>query len=223
MSLYSLFLDNRGRNINKNAHYFHVYEKHFSKHVNAASTFLEIGTGHGGSAQMWKRYFGPLARIVSIDISAKCKRYEDEQVAIRIGDQTDTQFLQSVLDEFGAFDMVLDDGSHMMKDVRATFDFLYGKIAPNGVYMIEDLHTAYWPEFGGGFRAPDSFIEFSKDRVDDLNAPHSRGSVPPSDFMRQTTSIHFYDSIIVYERGGYVSRKSLTRGGPQPEPGIADP
>ena len=212
MSLYSLFLDNQGRNINKNAHYFHIYERHFARYVGLASTFLEIGTGHGGSAQMWKRYLGPLCRIVSIDISAKCKSYEDEQVAIRIGSQSDTGFLQSVIDEFGPFDMVLDDGSHHMKDVRITFDYLSGRIAHNGVYMVEDLHTAYWPEFGGGYRHPDSFVEFSKDRVDELNAPYTRGQLPQTDFMRQTTSVHFYDSIIVYERGGYVSRKSLTKG-----------
>jgi hypothetical protein len=60
---------------------------------------------------MWKRYFGPHATIIGIDINPKCKAYEEDQIAIRIGEQQDVTFLNSVLDEFGAPDIVLDDGS----------------------------------------------------------------------------------------------------------------
>ena len=62
---------------------------------------------------MWREHL-PDATIVGLDINPKAEQYDDpyNHVHVRIGDQTDTGFLQSVLDEFGPFDTVLDDGGH---------------------------------------------------------------------------------------------------------------
>ncbi len=105
---------------------------------------------------MWKRYFGPHAAIVGIDINPECKEFEEDQIAIRIGSQSDLSFLEDVLAEFGVPDVVLDDGSHRMSDVVETFRFLYPRTADDGVYVVEDLHTAYWRSMGVGcgVRAP---------------------------------------------------------------------
>jgi cephalosporin hydroxylase len=200
LSLYEIFLANAGRPIHKAGHYIAAYERHFGKYVGRPVTFLEIGVGNGGSSQMWKRWFGPLARIVAIDINPICRQFEDEQVAVRIGDQSDVVFLQSILDEFGTLDAVLDDGSHQMDHVRASFDYLYGRIAANGVYMIEDMHTAYWPEYGGGRGDPRSFVETFKDHLDELNADHVRDGFAPTDITRSTFAMTAYDSVLVYER-----------------------
>ena len=59
MPLWSDFLTNNGRIVQKWKHYFPAYERHFAKFVNTDLTFLEIGCGAGGSLQLWKRYFGP--------------------------------------------------------------------------------------------------------------------------------------------------------------------
>jgi hypothetical protein len=156
---------------------------------------------------MWKRWFGPLARIVTIDINPVCLQYGDEQVEVRIGDQSDTAFLQSLLDEFGAFDAVLDDGSHHMDHVPATFEYLYPRIAPNGVYMIEDMHTAYWANYGGGLGAPHSMVEKFKQLVDKLNAAHVHdGSLPVDEFTRSTIAMTAYDSILVFEKTPYANK-----------------
>jgi hypothetical protein len=150
---------------------------------------------------MWKRYFGPHAQIVGIDIREECSEFEEDQISIRIGDQSDANFLAKVLEEFGEVDIVLDDGSHVMRHVVASFSFLYNKISPDGVYMVEDLHTAYWDEYGGGLRRDGSFIELCKTLLDELNADWSRNTLPPTDFTRSTQSMHFYDSMAVFERG----------------------
>lgn len=147
MSLYATFLDHTGRTIHKWKHYFPAYERHFGRYVNRPLTFLEIGCGLGGSLQMWKKYFGPHAQIIGVDIEPKCADYAEDQVAVRIGSQSDVEFLQTVLDEFGEIDIVLDDGSHRMADITASFRFLYSRIANDGIYMVEDLHTAYWEEY----------------------------------------------------------------------------
>lgn len=213
MSLYDIFLTNTGRPIHKSGHYFAAYERHFGKYVGRPVTFLEIGAGNGGSSQMWKRWLGPLARIVAIDINPVCRQFEDDQVAVRIGDQGDAAFLRSLLDEFGTPDAVLDDGSHQMDHVRASFDFLYPRIAANGVYMIEDMHTAYWPEYGGGRGDPRSVVETFKDHLDALNADHVRdGGLAPTALTRSTFAMTAYDSILVYERAPVVSKVMMMVG-----------
>jgi SAM-dependent methyltransferase len=201
MSLYAEFITNRQRVIHKWKHYFPVYERHFGPWVNKTVTLLEIGCGVGGSLQMWKRFLGPHATIVGIDIQPRCRDYEEDQIHIRIGSQQDTVFLQSVLDEFGPPDIVLDDGSHVMSQIAASFAFLYPTLSKNGVYLVEDLHTAYWEDYEGGLRREGSFIERAKTLIDELNADHTRGQLPPTDFTRTTLSMHFYDSIVVFERG----------------------
>ena len=201
MSLWAEFLTNNGRTIHKWKHYFPAYERHFSRYVNRPLTMVEIGCGAGGSLQLWKRYFGPHAQIVGIDIHLECKAFEEDQIAVRIGNQRDSAFLKRVVDEFGTPDIVLDDGSHMMTDVVATFEWLYPRTAPDGIYMVEDLHTAYWEEYQGGLNRPGTFMELCKTLLDELNADHSRGKLRPTDFTKSTQSIHFYDSIAVFERG----------------------
>ncbi len=177
--------------------------------------FLEIGCGRGGSAQMWKRYFGPHCQVVGLDINAECKGFEEDQIAIRIGSQSDLSFLQSVIDEFGTPDVVLDDGSHRMSDLVDTFRFLYDKTAKDGVYMVEDLHTAYWDEYGGGVGRQGSFIELCKTLIDELNADWSRGALEPSEFTRATLSMHFYDSIVAFERGRHLPKQDVRVSGRQ--------
>jgi Methyltransferase domain len=201
MNLWSDFLTNNSRSSSKWKHYFPIYERHFHEFVNKSIVFLEIGVGRGGSLQMWKRYFGPHARIIGIDIDPECKALEEDQIEIRIGRQQDHQFLQSVLEEFGPLDVVLDDGSHMMSHVIASFEFLYPRVTKNGIYMVEDLHTAYWPEYEGGLHRPTTFIEVCKRLIDELNADHSRGTLAPSRFTGSTLAMHFYDSVVVFERG----------------------
>jgi len=201
VSLWSEFLNHKGRTIHKWKHYFPVYEAHFSRYVNRPLTLLEIGCGEGGSLQMWKRFFGPHAQIVGIDIRPECAEFEEDQIAVRIGDQSDPAFLASIIAEFGKPDIVLDDGSHIMEHVVASFSFLYPHTAQNGLYMVEDLHTAYWDEYGGGLRRPGSFIEMCKHLLDELNADWSRGALPPTSFTSATQSMHFYDSVAVFERG----------------------
>lgn len=159
---------------------------------------------------MWKALLGPHAQIVGIDIRPECAAFEEDQIAIRIGDQSDIIFLQSILDEFGVPDIVLDDGSHIMRHLKATFEFLYPRISPSGVFLVEDLHTAYWEEYEGGLHKEGSFIEITKGLIDELNAEHTRDALAETAFSKTTQSIHIYDSICVFEKG-----KTLPKSAPR--------
>ena len=74
------------------------------------------------------------------------------------------------------------------------------------MYLVEDLHTAYWPDFGGGLSKPGTFIEIAKALIDELNADHGRDESAATDFTRTTHAICFYDSVIVFERGRYTKK-----------------
>lgn len=161
---------------------------------------------------MFSEFFGPLATVIGIDIDEKCRDLESEFTHIRIGNQSDTRFLESLLIEFGAPDIILDDGSHKMDDVRNTFDYLYPKLSKNGIYMVEDMHTAYWSEYGGGYLQKNSFIEYSKKLIDQLNFQHVRDEIPSPQFIRDTSSISFYDSIVVFEKGSVTPKRDSRTG-----------
>jgi len=210
MNSWPIFLNNSKKVIHKWKHYFPIYDKHFSRYVNRPCVFIEIGCGEGGSLQMWKSLLGPHAQIIGIDIRPECKKLEEDQINIRIGDQSDAKFLQSILDEFGVPDIILDDGSHVMTHIHSTFNYLYSKISPTGIYLVEDLHTAYWEEFEGGLKRKGSFIETIKSLIDELNADHSRGALEPTQFTNNTLSMHLYDSVCVFEKG-----RTLTKNAPR--------
>ena len=198
--LYHDFLTNRDKSVYKWLHYLPVYERHFGKFVNQSIILWEIGVAAGGSLQMWKRYFGPFAQIIGIDINPDCLAHCEDQIEIYIGDQSDTVFLQSIIDKHGTPDIIIDDGSHIMDHVCTTFNFVYDKVSKNGVYLVEDMHTAYWSDFGGGLKRERTFIEHCKDLIDALNARHCYEHNLPLTFANSTFSISFYDSIVVFEK-----------------------
>lgn len=207
MSLYGNFHNHQGRVIHKWTHYFPAYERHFGKFVNQPMNMLEIGVAEGGSLQMWKRYFGPGANIVGIDINPR-RTFEEGQITVEIGDQGDPDFLAGLTERHGPFDVILDDGSHRMEHMAASFKHLYSAMAPAGVYAVEDLHTCYWEDYGGGAGREGTFIEICKGLLDELNADQSGNQVEITDFSRTTTSMHFYPSMAFFERGRPLKREA---------------
>jgi hypothetical protein len=124
--------------------------------------FLEIGVSKGGSLDMWRSYFGPEAVIYGIDIDEACAQFDGRSAQVRIGSQDDPAFLASVVAEMGGVDVVLDDGSHDSRHIRASLDVLFPLLSEGGVYMMEDLHAAYWVSHSGGYRRPSSIMETVK-------------------------------------------------------------
>ena len=199
--LRSYFANNTGRLIHKWDHYFDVYETHFARYRNKDIVILEIGVSHGGSLQLWRKYFGAKAKIYGIDIDPRCKALEEQNIEILIGSQSDRKFLRDVTQKIPKVDILIDDGGHTMIQQITSFQELYAHIKDDGVYLCEDLHTSYWLNVGGGVRRKGSFIEFSKNLIDQLNAYHShQQKLQVSDFTKTTSSIHYYDSVIVIEK-----------------------
>lgn len=193
----------QGRQVNKWMHYFDAYHRHLKRFRGRRVKVVEFGVSLGGSAQMWREYFGPRAQLFGVDCYAKCQQWETDWLQIFIGDQADRRFLQEVAAEVGPVDVVIEDGGHFPHQQTATFEEFYPLVKPGGVFIAEDLHTAYWPDYDGGLGKPGTFIEYAKGLVDQLNAYHSREpGFGPDQFTTSAASMHFYDSMLVVEKSG---------------------
>ena len=200
--LESYFRNNTDRIIFKWDHYFDIYDRHFNRFRGKDIVVVEIGVSQGGSLQMWKNYFGPNAKIYGIDIDPRCKQFEENNIKVYIGSQSDKEFLRKIKKEIPPIDILIDDGGHTMKQQIVSFEELFGHIKPDGIYLCEDCHSSYRWEFGGGVRRPGTFIEYTKKWIDYLNAHHSRSSrLKVNDFTNSAKSVHYYDSIVVVEKG----------------------
>ena len=101
----------------------------------------------------------------------------------------------------GGLDIVIDDGSHVASDQIASFKTLFPLLAPDGVYIIEDLHAAYCQEFGGGIGREDTMVSFAKNLIDDLHGwYHQADAKSFSSAREQIARIAFYDSIVAIRK-----------------------
>jgi hypothetical protein len=67
--------------------------------------------------------------------------------------------------------------------------------------------------YGGGYQRNGTFIEYSKSLIDQLNAHYSeQSSFIVDDFTRTTNTIHYYDSIVLFEKRAMVKPSSKMTG-----------
>lgn len=120
----------------------HYYTKHYDRlfnHIrNNKLSILEIGVQHGNSLRMWRDYFKN-SMIYGIDNDKECIKHESNNMKIFIGDQSDHNFLKNVINHIGNIDIIIDDGSHDIKDITNSFNFLFDKLSIGGYYVIEDI------------------------------------------------------------------------------------
>ena len=94
-----------------------------------------------------------------------------------------------------------------------TFEELFPYISKDGIYLCEDCLTSYWKKFGGGYKHEDSFIEYCKNLIDEINAWHSKTRhLKVTNFTKMGKSMHFYDSIVVIEKGEVLEPVNLKTG-----------
>lgn len=153
----------------ENDHYSEIYERWFQHKRFDVRTFLEIGIHKGGALRAWSRYF-PGAEIYGIDIKNKFdvrKTYNKCKIKVEFGSAIDEKFMLDVYEDV-CFDVIIDDASHMVDDQYKTFQLMYPRVKRGGVYIIEDTHTSYWPEFKGGY-GTNNFIDRTKNIADYIN------------------------------------------------------
>jgi cephalosporin hydroxylase len=210
--------NNLDRHCGKFEHYFDIYERHFGKFVDKKPVIVEVGICRGGSAEMWQKYFGEGATIVGIDVDIASFREEIQTPGcIQVkGDQGSPQFWDQFLKEYPKIDILLDDGGHHMSQQILTLQKVWPHITDGGVFMCEDTHTSYWPEYRGGLRNPQSFQEYAKSITDTMNSQYWKGNDASNDnkmfadFFKDLDSQHFYDSVVAFEKRAHPIPQLIT-------------
>jgi len=151
-----------------NHNYCVKYEKYLPFNRYDKLNILEIGVLDGKSLLTWKDYFYR-SNILGVDINPDCKKYAEDRIFIEIGSQADDKFLNQISNEYGSFDFILDDGSHLNEHVIYSFETLFQYVKSGGMYIVEDVATSYFPWYGGGLNDPKSMMEYFKKLTDDIN------------------------------------------------------
>tara|TARA_B100000959_G_scaffold267678_1_gene311460 strand:+ start:150 stop:833 length:684 start_codon:yes stop_codon:yes gene_type:complete len=182
--------------------FIELYEKYFADFKDKKINILEIGIGDGDSLRIWREYFVN-ANICGIDIDKK--NFIIDNVEILIGDQSDHSFLQTVVNKYHKFDIIIDDGGHISKDIIFSFNFLFPFLNDRGIYVVEDLQTSYLPRFGGSrlnLNKKKTSMNFLKSLTDSINYEH--GDKPffsKSLFDGKIKSVNFYQNIAFIYKG----------------------
>ncbi len=214
--LFEAFMRGPQRSVHKWVDYFDIYHRALQSYRDKPITFLEIGVQNGGSAMMWRDYLGPHAKIIGIDRDPKCRALEQHGFEIWIGDQADPEFWNSFKAVHPTLDVVLDDGGHTMKQQLVTFEALWPVVKDGGVYIVEDIHTSYFPGHGGGGPGKrGTFIDKLKDLIDEMHAWYHapEHGVPEESFARSLATITLGDSIVALEKRARNAPLALAKGG----------
>jgi Methyltransferase domain len=204
-----LFWTHTGRLVHKWPHYLPIHQRYLEPFKagfpQAAGgrqplRLLEIGVSQGGSLELWRRFLGPQAVIFGVDINPQCAALDRAELPVRIGSQTDSEFLAGVVAEMGGIDVVIDDGSHIAEHQQASMDVLLPLLSDGGLYIVEDTQTSYWRPWQGGFRKPGSFIELAKTLADDMHGWYHAGKVDRPLAKTDVSAISFHDGIVVIEK-----------------------
>jgi len=192
--------------------YTEIYARCFANMRERPLKFLEIGIYKGNSVKLWEDYF-PNAELHFMDITLELAEYVSTRSHYHVANQESPQELHKFIEETGGdFDIIIDDGGHTMNQQITSFENLFPHVKSGGMYVIEDLHTSYWPQYGGNNRRRSSkrtAIEYTKTLIDELNFVGARTgrashqNVDPSIsnelnlYREKIESIHFYDSVVI--------------------------
>lgn len=207
--------NHKGKTIDTWQAYLSVYDKELMPKLETAKAVLEIGSQNGGRLELLSTMFPDLQSIVGVDINPNCSllKFESKKVSLITGDVTHPE-VQKKLKEKGNYDVIIDDASHKSSDIIQTFEILFQSLNHNGIYIVEDVHTSYWPEWLGGLWLPMSTQNYFKTLTDIINYEFWNYETDIIQFLKNSgiksnlttlelkriSSIRFYNSMIVIEK-----------------------
>lgn len=114
---------------------------------------LEVGVADGAGLLAWCEIF-PNARIVGMDIHPCARANQNDRIEFHLGDQR----VQHDCDRVAGgrqFDLIVDDGTHLLEDNLRTLLYLWKYVRQGGLYVIEEFYNigslrgnilALWPQ-----------------------------------------------------------------------------
>ena len=132
----------------------HGYSDFYTSQLNDLKdnkiNILEIGSYAGGSAAAFAKYFSK-ANIFCLDINISNFKYKSEKIHVYGLDIKNLSKVKKTLSKifkenhFNNFDIIIDDGSHNLKDILLSLNFFFKYLKNNGTFIIEDFkHPNYY-------------------------------------------------------------------------------
>jgi len=216
-SLRDLYARHTGKVSDKWGIYLDFYDRIFAPWRDRPITMVEVGVQNGGSLEIWAKFFPNAVRIVGCDANPKCAAltFDDPRISLVIGPINSPPTYRQLLERAPEFDIFLDDGSHDSPDIIAAFYNYWPNVKPGGLFVIEDLHCAYFPTHQGGMKEPLNAMNFLKLLADGVHHAHWKGQadfaaiaapfLPPGakadlTLAEDIRSILFLDSLCVIEK-----------------------
>ena len=126
--------------------YLREYEKIFADlGFGDSVAVLELGVAKGGSLLMWRDYF-PAGPVIGLDRNPAKIADESGRISTYTGDQGAPELLSVIARcHVGAFDLIVDDASHLGLYTKFAFWRLFTRhLRSGGLYAIEDWGAGYW-------------------------------------------------------------------------------
>ena len=125
--------------------YLPFYEQQFGHLREKPVKLLEIGVEHGCSMKMWLRYFThPDTRITGIDAFGSqfpfvndLSPYDRSRLSLYAHSVQYPTVAALFLPD--AFDIIVDDGSHILAQQQDAYHYLWPALKSGGWYFIEDI------------------------------------------------------------------------------------
>lgn len=143
-------------------HYFDIYESSLGKYRESKVKVVEVGVLHGGSLEMWARYFGANSKIIGIDVKhpkVDPKYWNDlnskensGKVVLEIGNAEDPQYWDDFWKRNPDVDVFIDDGGHSNLQQILAIEKAIIHVKPGGVIICEDTATSFDKSFGNPHR-----------------------------------------------------------------------
>ena len=187
--------------------YTDIYFSHFKKLKNEKLNILEIGVADGKSVRAWSEFFVN-STIIGIDIKKidiDEKKINKKNIKIHQGSQSNKLFIEKIVNEYKKFDIIIDDGSHLPKDVIKSFHLLFPSLETNGLYFVEDMQTSYIHFFHGNpfdLKYANTHMNFFKQLTDSLNYQEiANPFYIKKKYDSKITNISFYRNLVVVKKG----------------------
>lgn len=124
-----------------------IYNDLFRPLKSECKVFIEIGIYDCESIKLWRDYFTN-AQIVGVEYNLpySLDRLGDtprDRMSFINADQSKEEDLINLSKNYSDVDVILDDGSHKMRDQQITFAKLFKCLKSGGIFIIEDLHTSF--------------------------------------------------------------------------------
>jgi len=180
-----------------------IYDFYFNPFKKKKINILEIGIDTGNSLKFWKNYFSNSSNIIGLDI--KKYDFKNKNIFTFQGRQEDTFFLSQIIKKFKKFDIIIDDGSHNCKDIIKSFNYLFNYLTYDGIYIVEDLQTSYFPRYNGSrinLKKNHTTMNFLKNLTDSINYEHfDLPFTKTSIYDGEIKFVHFFQNVAIVKKG----------------------